>query len=43
MEIKEHAITRPDGATIVTKTTVITGKGQQYFINLFLKGGNANG
>ena len=39
MEIKEHAITRPDGATIVTKTTVITGKGQQYFINLFLKGG----
>lgn len=39
MEIKEHAITRPDGATIVTKTTVITGNGQQYFINLFLKGG----
>lgn len=38
MEIKEHAITRPDGATIVTKTTVITGKGQQYFVNLFLKG-----
>lgn len=43
MEIKEHAIMRHDGATIVTKTTVITGKGQQYFINLFLKGGNANG
>lgn len=43
MEIKEHAIMRPDGATIVTKTTVITGKGQQYFINLFLKGGNENG
>lgn len=43
MEIKENAITRPDGGITVTKTTKITGKGQQYFINLFLKGGNANG
>lgn len=39
MEIKENAITRPDGGITVTKTTKITGKGQQYFINLFLKGG----
>lgn len=39
MEIKENAITRPDGGVTVTKTTKITGKGQQYFINLFLKGG----
>lgn len=43
MEIKENAITRPDGGITVTKTTKITGKGQQYFINLFLKGGNVNG
>ena len=28
----------PDGSVRVTKTTVVTGKGQQYFINKFLGG-----
>lgn len=35
--IKETAITHSDGHTSVNKTTKVTGKGQQYFINLFLK------
>lgn len=35
--IKETVIARPDGSTKVTKTTKVTGKGQQYFINMFLK------
>lgn len=35
-EIKESAVTNPDGSVRVTKTTVVTGKGQQYFINKFL-------
>lgn len=39
--VKETAITRPDGHTMVNKTTKVTGKGQQYFINKFLKGGTA--
>ena len=34
--IKETAITRSDGATTVTKTVKVTGKGQQYFIQKFL-------
>lgn len=34
--VKETAITRPDGHTMVNKTTKVTGKGQQYFLNLFL-------
>lgn len=29
--------------TVVDYDILLTGKGQQYFINLFLKGGNANG
>lgn len=37
-EIKETAITHGDGHTSVNKTPKVTGKGQQYFINLFLKG-----
>ena len=36
-EIKETAISRPDGSTTVSKTTKVTGKGQQYFINRFLE------
>ena len=36
-EVKERAINNPDGSTRVTKTTVVTGKGQQYFINKFLQ------
>ncbi len=37
MEIKERTVNNPDGSVITTKTTKITGKGQQYFINKFLK------
>lgn len=36
-QIKETAITRSDGHVSVNKTVKVTGKGQQYFINLFLK------
>lgn len=36
-KIKETAVTHSDGHTTVNKTTKVTGKGQQYFINLFLK------
>lgn len=35
-EIKETSITHADGHTSVSKTSKVTGKGQQYFINLFL-------
>lgn len=35
-EIKETAITHSDGHISVSKTPKVTGKGQQYFINLFL-------
>lgn len=35
-EIKETSITHSDGHTSVNKTPKITGKGQQYFVNLFL-------
>lgn len=34
--IKETSVTCPDGHTKVNKTTKVTGKGQQYFLNLFL-------
>lgn len=37
MEIKERVINNPDGSSRITKTTKVTGKGQQYFINKFLK------
>ena len=37
-EIKETTISNPDGSTRTTKTTKVTGKGQQYFINKFLGG-----
>lgn len=36
-EIKEHSIMRPDGSVMVTRTTKVTGKGQVYFVNRFLK------
>lgn len=36
LEVKETAITNPDGSVRVTKTTKVTGKGQQYFINRYL-------
>lgn len=35
-EVKETSITNPDGSVRVTKTTKVTGKGQQYFNNKFL-------
>lgn len=34
--IKESTINHSDGATSISKTTKVTGKGQQYFINKFL-------
>lgn len=37
MRVKETVITHSDGHTTVSKTTKITGKGQQYFINKFLE------
>lgn len=35
-EIKEIAINNPDGSIKISKTPKVTGKGQVYFINLFL-------
>ena len=35
-EVKERTINNPDGSVRITKTTKVTGKGQQYFINKFL-------
>lgn len=35
-EIKERAINNPDGSVRITKTVLVTGKGQQYFVNKFL-------
>ena len=35
-EIKETAITHSDGHVTISKTPKVTGKGQQFFINLFL-------
>ncbi len=37
-EIKESNIQNADGSVRITRTTKVTGKGQQYFINKFLKG-----
>nr|WP_288978071.1 phage antirepressor KilAC domain-containing protein [uncultured Blautia sp.] len=39
-EVKETAVTHSDGHTTINKTTKVTGKGQQYFINKFLAGGD---
>ena len=36
LEVKESTINNPDGSVRVTKTTKVTGKGQVYFVNLFL-------
>lgn len=35
-EIKERVVDNPDGSVKLTRTTKVTGKGQQYFINKFL-------
>lgn len=35
-EVKERPINNPDGSIRITKTTLVTGKGQVYFTNHFL-------
>jgi len=35
-KVKETAITHSDGHVTISKTTKVTGKGQQYFVNYFL-------
>lgn len=42
MEIKKTVINNPDGSTRTTKTPKITGKGQSYFVNKFLKAKEIN-
>jgi anti-repressor protein len=39
-KIQETAITHSDGHITISKTSKITGKGQQYFVNLFLNSAN---
>lgn len=36
-EVKETVINNPDGSVRITKTPKVTGKGQIYFINYFIK------
>lgn len=36
-EVKERTHQEPDGSVRITRTTKVTGKGQQYFINKFIK------
>ena len=36
-KVKERVISNPDGSQLMTRTTKVTGKGQQYFINRFLQ------
>ena len=36
-EVKKTTISKPDGSTITRTTTKVTGKGQVYFVNKFLK------
>jgi prophage antirepressor-like protein len=35
-EVKKTSIIKPDGSTLVTSTSKVTGKGQIYFVNKFL-------
>lgn len=35
-DIKESTVNNPDGSVRINRTTKVTGKGQQYFINKFL-------
>ena len=39
-EIKESNLANPDGSVRITRTPKVTGKGQVYFVNKFLKGDN---
>lgn len=41
-QVKETTINQPDGSIRVTRTVKVTGKGQQYFINLFLSSNEAD-
>ena len=41
-EVKESVVTCPDGHIVTNRTTKVTGKGQQYFVNLFLEEGEEN-
>lgn len=41
-KVKETAITHSDGHVTISKTTKVTGKGQQYFVNYFLAGDGGN-
>lgn len=43
LEIKEHTHINSNGCNITTKTPVVTGKGQIYFVNKLLKEGGSNG
>ena len=36
-EVKESNVQNPDGSVRITRTTKVTGKGQLYFVNKFLK------
>ncbi|WP_245206831.1 phage antirepressor KilAC domain-containing protein [Bifidobacterium dentium] len=36
-EIKETTVTHADGHTTINKTPKVTGKGQTYFVDLFLR------
>ena len=36
-EVKTRVINNPDGSTKITHTTKVTGKGQIYFVNLFME------
>lgn len=38
-DVKESVVGNPDGSIRLTRTPVVTGKGQVYFINLFLRKG----
>lgn len=38
-EVKETSVSHSDGHISISKTTKVSGKGQQYFINKFLKEG----
>ena len=35
--VQEKAISKPDGSVLLSRTTRVTGKGQVYFMNYFLK------
>lgn len=36
-QVKERTVVNADGSVRITKTTKVTGKGQQFFVNLFLR------